>query len=54
MRPPEGFTWKQKDAGKLRCEDCGETVNAVTVDLHNCDRKNKAVNPENPQTNRFY
>lgn len=52
MKPPEGFKWKQRDAGKLECTDCGETVDAVTVDLHSCDTE--GLNPENPQTQRMY
>ena len=34
MTPPEGFTWLQRDALRLRCEACGEAVSADVVDLH--------------------
>lgn len=36
MSPPPGFVWEQKDAMKLRCTDCGETVSAGVCDLHTC------------------
>jgi hypothetical protein len=36
MNPPEPFVWDQRDAGRVRCEACGETMQAVTIDLHNC------------------
>lgn len=36
MSPPEGFVWEQRDAMKLRCTDCGDTVRAETCDLHIC------------------
>lgn len=36
MEPPEGFVWQQRDAMKLRCTECGETVRAGVLDLHNC------------------
>lgn len=34
MEPPEPFVWEQRDAMKVRCEDCGETLRAEVVDLH--------------------
>lgn len=34
MTPPEPFTWQQRDAGLLRCERCGTTVDDVALDLH--------------------
>lgn len=33
---PEDFVWEQRDAMKLRCGDCGETVQAEVVDIHRC------------------
>jgi len=33
---PPGFVWEQPDAMKLRCTDCGESVEAGVVDLHTC------------------
>lgn len=36
MSPPDGFVWEQRDAMKLRCTDCNETVRAGVVDLHHC------------------
>jgi len=36
MNPPEPFVWAQRDAGRVRCGDCGETMQAVTIDLHSC------------------
>lgn len=30
------FAVEQADAGRLRCRDCGETVQAACVDLHGC------------------
>lgn len=52
LQPPEGFEWKQKDAGKLRCINCGEVVNAVAVDLHSCSDNTKTR--ENHQANRMF
>jgi len=37
MNPPEPFVWVARDAGRVRCEDCGETMQAVTIDLHSCE-----------------
>lgn len=34
MELPEPFTWVQRDALKVRCEDCGETLTADVIDLH--------------------
>lgn len=36
MSPPDGFVWEQRDAMRLRCTDCGESVRAGVVDLHHC------------------
>ena len=36
MKAPEGFTWNQRDALKLKCVNCNEIVKADVVDLHNC------------------
>jgi hypothetical protein len=36
MQPPEPFIWEQRDAMKLRCTDCGETVSVGEADLHDC------------------
>lgn len=36
MTPPEPFVWEQRDAGKVRCTDCGGIEQATTLDLHTC------------------
>lgn len=36
LEPPEPFEWEQRDAMRLRCTDCGETVRAECLDLHEC------------------
>ena len=38
MTPPEPLVWEQRDAMRLRCQDCGETVRAEVADLHGCVR----------------
>jgi len=37
MNPPEPFEWAQRDASRVRCTACGETMQAVVIDLHHCD-----------------
>jgi hypothetical protein len=36
LEPPDPLVWEQRDAMRLRCEECGETVNASVADLHPC------------------
>lgn len=36
MKPPAPLVWEQRDAMRLRCEECGETVRAECADLHGC------------------
>lgn len=36
MQLPVPFVWEQRDAGRVRCDDCGETMAAETIDLHFC------------------
>jgi hypothetical protein len=36
MNPPKPFVWEQRDASKVRCTECGEVMDAVTIDLHHC------------------
>lgn len=34
MELPEPFVWVQRDALRVRCTECGETLSADVIDLH--------------------
>lgn len=34
MELPDPFTWVQRDALRVRCEDCGDELTADVIDLH--------------------